>query len=256
MPDHKRTQVLIVEDEKPAQEHLSRMLSVAAPEVEIVAVTDSIVQTVQWLKNHRPDLVFMDIHLTDGISFNVFEQTEVAAPVVFTTAYDEYAIRAFKVNSIDYLLKPIDEDDLRQSLSKYRRLTVPQDKLQIDVLLQALRQPRPAYQERFMVHRGERLMSVVADQIAYFEGEDRYVYLVKKDGTRFIVDYRLSDLEALLDPRLFFRLNRSFIAHFDAIQSIVNVSKSRIKIELQPKAKREIVVSHENSQAFKGWLNR
>ena len=186
----------------------------------------------------------------------IFEQTEVAAPVVFTTAYDEYAIRAFKVNSIDYLLKPIDEDDLRQSLSKYRRLTVPQDKLQIDVLLQALRQPLPAYQERFMVHRGERLMSVVADQIAYFEGEDRYVYLVKKDGTRFIVDYRLSDLEALLDPRLFFRLNRSFIAHFDAIQSIVNVSKSRIKIELQPKAKREIVVSHENSQAFKGWLNR
>ena len=107
-----------------------------------------------------------------------------------------------------------------------------------------------------MVHRGERLMSVVADQVAYFEGEDRYVYLVKKDGTRFIVDYRLSDLEALLDPRLFFRLNRSFIAHFEAIQSIVNVSKSRIKIDLQPKAKREIIVSHENSQGFKGWLNR
>jgi len=175
---------------------------------------------------------------------------------IFTTAYDEYAIKAFKVNSIDYLLKPIGEDDLRQSLEKYRKLAVETPTANLEALIKTLAQPPKTYQERFMVQRGERLMSVLTDQVAYFEGEDRYVYLVKKDGARYIVQYRLSDLETLLDPKQFFRLNRSFIAHFDAISAMINLSKSRIKVELTPKAKREVIVSSELSQGLKKWLNQ
>ncbi len=249
------TKVLIVEDEKPAQDHLERILKKVDPNVQILDKIDSVKTAVTWLQNHQADLIFMDIHLADGISFSIFDQVNIQTPIIFTTAYDAYAIQAFKVNSIDYLLKPIDEDDLIQSLQKFKTI---QSKQQIpsELLLKALLNTSKIYQERFIVHRGERLMSVTLDQIAYFEGEDRYVYLVKKDGSKFIVDYRLSDLEELLDPTLFFRLNRSFITHFESIASMVHVSKSRIKIELSPQAKRDIIISTENSQSFKKWLNQ
>ena len=247
------TKVLIIEDEKPAQDHLERILKKVDPDVQILDKIDSVKTAVTWLQNHQADLIFMDIHLADGIS--IFDQVNIQTPIIFTTAYDAYAIQAFKVNSIDYLLKPIDEDDLIQSLQKFKNI---QSKQQIptELLLKALQNTNKIYQERFIVHRGERMMSVTVDQIAYFEGEDRYVYLVKKDGSKFIIDYRLSDLEELLDPTLFFRLNRSFIAHFDAIAYMLHVSKSRIKIELQPLAKRDIIISTENSQSFKKWLNQ
>ena len=249
------TKVLIIEDEKPAQDHLERILKKVDSRVQILDKIDSVKTAVTWLQNHQADLIFMDIHLADGISFSIFDQVNIQTPIIFTTAYDAYAIQAFKVNSIDYLLKPIDEDDLIQSLQKFKNI---QSKQQIptELLLKALQNTNKIYQERFIVHRGERMMSVTVDQIAYFEGEDRYVYLVKKDGSKFIIDYRLSDLEELLDPTLFFRLNRSFIAHFDAIAYMLHVSKSRIKIELQPLAKRDIIISTENSQSFKKWLNQ
>jgi len=248
--------VLIIEDEIPAREHLTRLLKGIQPGIEILDRLGSVQAAVAWLSENEADLLFLDIHLSDGNSFSIFEKIAVHTPIIFTTAYDEYAIKAFKVNSIDYLLKPIDEDDLRQSLEKYRTLTRETPRANLEALIKTLAQPPKTYQERFMVHRGERLMSVPTDQIAYFEGEDRYVYLIKKDGTRYIVQYRLSDLETLLDPRQFFRLNRSFIAHFDAIGAMVNLSKSRIKVELNPKQKREIIVSSEYSQGFKKWLNQ
>lgn len=248
--------VLIIEDEKPAQEYLAGLIQQLEPAVKILAKLDSVKSSVEWLRNNTADLIFMDIQLTDGLSFSIFDQLEVQSPVIFTTAYDSYAIKAFKVNSIDYLLKPIDEEDLRISLDKFKKLSANDVRPAFDSLLKALQETKQSYQERFMVHRGEKLMSVTTDQIAYFEGEDRYVYLIKKDGSKFIVDYRLSDLEHVLDPKLFFRLNRSFITHFESIQSMVNVSKSRIKIELNPKAKREIIISSENSQDFKKWLNK
>jgi two-component system, LytTR family, response regulator LytT len=248
--------VLIIEDEKPAQDYLASLILQLEPDANILAKLASIESSVKWLKKNTADLIFMDIQLTDGLSFSIFEQIDVQTPVIFTTAFDTYAIKAFKVNSIDYLLKPIDEDDLMNSLDKFKKLSANGFKPEFESLLQALQHPKTTYQQRFMVHRGERLMSVTTDQIAYFEGEDRYVYLIKKDGSKFIIDYRLSDLESILDPALFFRLNRSFVAHFESIQSMVNVSKSRIKIELNPKAKREIIISSENSQDFKKWLNR
>jgi len=250
------TKVLIIEDEKPAQEHLKRLICSIDENIIILDVLDSIEASIIWLSKYEADLIFMDIHLTDGTSFHIFEKVNVKCPIVFTTAYDEFALRAFKVNSIDYLLKPIDIEDVRNSLEKYNRLQSVQDKNNLASLIQAFHSKKEKYQDRFLVHRGERLMSIDVSQIAYFEGEDRYVYLIKNDGSRYIIDYRLSDLEHLLDPDKWFRVNRSFICHIECITSIVQVSKSRIKLELLPKAKREIIISSENSQTFKDWLGR
>ena len=247
---------IIVEDEKLARENLKKLLRELEPEIEIQAKLDSVSTTVTWLSSHQTDLIFLDIHLADDLSFKIFEQIKVNTPVIFTTAYDQYAIRAFRVNSVDYLLKPIDKSELERSLDKFKNNQKTPDSFDIQQLIQSIQQPPKAYQSRFMVSRGEKVMSVTTDQIAYFEGEDRYVYLIKKDGTKYIVDYKLSDLETLLDPKHFYRLNRSFIAHFSSIKSIFNVSKSRVKIELEPSAKREIMVSSENTQEFKAWLNQ
>ncbi|MFN8344472.1 MAG: LytTR family DNA-binding domain-containing protein [Spirosomataceae bacterium] len=247
---------LIVEDEKPARENLENLLKELEPAIEIQAKLDSVSKTVAWLSVNNTDLIFLDIHLADDVSFKIFEQINVTTPIIFTTAYDQYAIRAFQVNSIDYLLKPIDKSDLRRSLEKYKTTKTTIQTIDFQQLIQTLSQPQKVYQSRFIVSRGEKVMSVTIDQIAYFEGEDRYVYLIKKDGTKYIVDYTLSDLETLLDPRHFFRLNRSFITHFSSIKSIFNSSKSRVKVELEPAAKREIMVSSENTQGFKNWLNQ
>jgi DNA-binding LytR/AlgR family response regulator len=250
------TQILIIEDEKPAQLHLERLLLMIDPDIKVLGRLTSVSKAVDWLRYNKADLVFMDIQLEDGVSFNIFEMVEVKIPVIFTTAYDEFAIKAFKVNSIDYLLKPLDEDDVRAAMAKFQSLKDQINLTNLNQIKQLFTPPLKSFQERFMVHRGERLMSVGTDQIAYFEGEDRYVYLFKKDGSKFIVDYRLSDLENLLDPKYWFRLNRSFICHIDSIKTMVNVSKSRIKIELEPAAKRDIIISSENSQTFKKWLNQ
>jgi DNA-binding LytR/AlgR family response regulator len=250
--------VLLVEDEKPARDHLEKQLQDLDPSIEIVAKLDTVEATVAWLRAHTADLIFLDIHLADDLSFKIFDHIEVKTPIIFTTAYDQYAIRAFKLNSIDYLLKPIDSAELSQSLEKYRQIyqKYPPSVWDIEKLVKTLQEPPPTFQERFIVSRGERVMSITTDQIAYFEGEDRYVYLVKRDGTKYIVDYKLSDLVPLLNPRQFYRLNRSFIARFECIKSILNLSKSRVKVELEPSAKREIIVSSENTQDFKRWLNQ
>lgn len=248
--------IIIVEDEKPARDNLEKLLIELEPSIEIQAKLDSVGNTVAWLSAHQTDLIFLDIHLADDLSFKIFEQINVATPVIFTTAYDQYALRAFRVNSVDYLLKPIDKGDLQRSLKKFKSNQKTPQPLDIQQLIHSLQLPFKSYQSRFMVSRGEKVMSVTTDQIAYFEGEDRYVYLIKKDGTKYIVDYKLSDLETLLDPKQFYRLNRSFITHFSSIKNIFNVSKSRVKVELEPSAKREIMVSSENTQEFKSWLNQ
>jgi DNA-binding LytR/AlgR family response regulator len=247
--------VLIVEDEIPAQDLLVRTLKIVEPSIEIAGKADSIQTAVEWLKFNTADLIFMDIHLNDGLSFSIFEQVEIHTPVIFTTAYDAYAIKAFKVSSIDYLLKPIDEDDLRTAINKYKSITNSKLILNISDLKKTLSLSEKTYQQRFIVHRGEKLLSVTVDQIAYFEGEDRYVYLVTKDAKRFIIDYKLAEVEKVLDPKSFYRLNRSFISRFEAIDGMINLSKSRVKVSLNPPAKRDVIVSSENNQDFKRWLN-
>lgn len=247
---------IIVEDEKHARDNLEKLLLQIDPDMQIQAKLDSVRGTVAWLQANDTDLIFLDIHLADDLSFKIFEQTAVKAPVIFTTAYDQYALRAFKVNSLDYLLKPIDKEELAQSLEKYRATRPVQPPVDVNLLLRALQQPQRNYQQRFLVTRREKILSIKADDIAYFEGEDRYVYLVKSDGTRFIVEYKLSDLEELLDPAHFFRLNRSYIAHFEAIDKITVLSKSRVKVDLKPVAPREVIVSTETARDFKAWLNQ
>ncbi len=247
--------VILVEDEKHARDNLEDLLLSIDKSIEILAKLESVKRTVEWLQENQADLIFLDIHLADDLSFKIFEQIKVTTPIIFTTAYDKYALKAFKVNSIDYLLKPIDEEELAKSLEKYKEIQSPPmiDYSQIKKLLIP---PKKKYQQRFLVTRRDKIMSVKIDQIAFFEGEDRYVYLIKKDGTRYIIDYKLSDLEDILDPAIFFRLNRSFIAHFESIATITGVSKSRFKVELEPKAKREIIVSYANARQFKSWLNQ
>jgi DNA-binding LytR/AlgR family response regulator len=248
--------VLIVEDEIHARENLKNLLTGLNPDIDIQAEFDAVSSTVKWLANNKVDLIFLDIHLADDLSFSIFEQIEVETPIIFTTAYDQYALKAFQVNSIDYLLKPIDKDDLQRALEKYDKLQGA-NQLDMSELKKLLSEgSSKTYQKRFIVQRRDKIMSVNAADIAYFEGEDRYVYLFKKDGTKFIVDYKLSDLENLLDPATFFRLNRSFIAHFDAIDSIIAVSNSRVKVNLNPAASRDIIVSTANTREFKAWLNQ
>ena len=247
--------VLVVEDEKHARDNLEDLLRSIEPDIEIAAKLESVRRTVEWLQQNQADLIFLDIHLADDLSFKIFDQVKVTTPVIFTTAYDTYALKAFKVNSVDYLLKPIDEEELAASLDKFKttRGAATVDYAKLETLLN---EPKKQYQQRFMVTRRDKIKSLTTDQIAYFEGEDRYVYLLDKEGHRYIVDYKLSDLEDLLDPETFFRLNRSFIANFDAIDSIIGVSKSRLKVELKPQAKRDIIVSSANTRHFKAWLNR
>ncbi|MBK8699184.1 MAG: response regulator transcription factor [Saprospiraceae bacterium] len=248
--------ILIIEDELPARTHLLHLLNKLDVPFTVADRLDSVKQSVAWLTKYQADLIFMDVHLSDGNSLEIIKQIKFDSPVIFVTAYDEFAIQAFKSNGIDYLLKPIDEDELREAMAKFERMHKGQQQWSIDKILGAVQQKPVVYQERFLVHRGEKMMSLPTDQIAYFEGEDRYVYLTKHDGSRFIIDYRLSDLEKILDPLQFFRVNRSFITHFKAIDSMLNLSKSRIKLELKPGAKREVIVSSEQSLLFKQWLNQ
>jgi two-component system response regulator LytT len=248
-------EVIIVEDEKYARENLEKMLRELRPDCTVLATFDRVETTVQWLSNHHPDLIFLDIHLADALSFSIFEKVEVTSPVIFTTAYDHYAIKAFEVNSIGYLLKPYDKSDLERTLEKYDKLHRPEPST-LAILQEALSRSNPTYQERFIVKKGERIASVKVSDVAYFSGEDRYVSLVKKDGKKYFVEYKLSELEEKLDPAIFFRLNRSFICHFDAIKEIFSVSKSRVQVELDPPSERKIIVSTENTRLFKAWLDR
>lgn len=248
---------IIIEDEKHARDHLERMLLEIDASIEVQAKLDSVSGAVEWLQQHQTDLIFLDIHLSDDLSFRIFEQVQVKTPIIFTTAYDQYAIRAFKVNSIDYLLKPIDRADLSRAIEKYQNLQAESLPVDYAELLETLNNGQAkSYQERFLVNRGEKILSIPTAEIAYFEGEDRYVFLHTREGSRYIVNYRLGDLEDALDPKQWFRLNRSFVSSFDAIDKIISLSKSRIKVELRPQAKRDIFVSSANTRIFKEWLNR
>ncbi|MEL6657814.1 MAG: LytTR family DNA-binding domain-containing protein [Bacteroidota bacterium] len=249
--------ILIIEDEKHARNHLERMLLDLDPNIQITEKLGSVKKSVEYLQTKpEVDLIFLDIHLSDDLSFQIFEQVEVQIPIIFTTAYDQYAIRAFKVNSIDYLLKPIEAGDLNKALDKYRSYQPQYNMANLSQLVAQLKGEEKKYQERFIVSRGDKILSIPTSEVAYFEGEDRYVFLVTREGNRYIVDYRLSDLEDLLDPQHWYRLNRSFIAQFEVIDKIISLSKSRIKVELQPAARRDIFVSSANTRAFKEWLNR
>ena len=252
--------VLIVEDETPAVEKLGRYLLRYSPDIHLIQVCDSIAQTVSWLNTNQAqiDLIFMDIQLKDGVSFSIFSQVKVHKPVIFITAYNEFALEAFKVNSIDYLLKPVAFEDLRVSLEKFEtfRAQFVVNDMRIDSLKALVEEKGPkTYKSRFMVKVGDHIRSITTDQILIFFADGRDVYLVTAQPRKFIIDFTLESLEEVLDPALFFRANRTYILHINTIQDVVMYSNSRLKITTHPAWDKEIIVSREKVAEFKDWFD-
>jgi two-component system, LytTR family, response regulator len=252
--------VLIVEDEKLSADRLAQMVRKIAPDVEILAQLDSVKRTVEWLANQPvPDLLFLDIQLADGLSFEIFERVEVRVPIIFTTAYDEYAIKAFKVNSVDYLLKPIDDDELKAALRKFDSLTKPSAGslgLPIDKLENLLAGLAKSYKERFIIKVGDHLKSVEVADIDHFVSQEKATFVQNREGKRFIIDFTLDQAEALIDPSVFFRINRKYIVSFKSIKDIITWSNSRLRLVLNNCDDTDVVVAREKVNAFKMWLDR
>lgn len=248
---------LIVEDEKPAAQRLQHMLASVSNEITIVGQTDSITTTVNWLKNHpSPDLIFMDIQLGDGLSFNIFKEIRVEAWVIFITAYDEYAIRAFEVNSVDYLLKPLKEERLARSIHKYQSLSGHKKAFDIDEVIRAISAERQNYKKRFMISLGSKIKSINTVDIISFQVIEKNTFAFTNEGRSFPVDYSLDAIEELVNPEGFFRINRQAIVNHAGIKRISVFSKSRIKLETTPKSETELLVSSKKSNAFRKWLDK
>jgi DNA-binding LytR/AlgR family response regulator len=250
---------LLIEDEYPAAERLEKLIRRADPRLEIAGVLESVEAAKAWFAGQPPvDLIFADIQLSDGLSFQIFEAFPAHSPIIFTTSYDEYAIRAFRVKSVDYLLKPIKRPELEAALAKFQALrqdfSPTRYALKIESLLETLGTNRKAYKNRFLVRHGDQLIPLAQDQIAYFYTANELACLVGRDGRQFLVDYTLEELDALLDPRLFFRVNRQFIAHLHSIQRIHTYFNGKLKLELRPEPAQEVLVSREKASAFKAWL--
>jgi len=252
-------QILLIEDEYPAAERLQRLLRQAAPAAEVLAVLQSVAAARQWLATHpAPDLILSDIQLSDGLSFEIFEGLVVRSPIVFTTAYDEYAIKAFRVRSIDYLLKPIKLVDLQAALAKFHDLRAtfsPTDSAQrLERLLDALPLAGKPYKTRFLVTSGAQLLPLEVEQVAYFLSRHELTTLVAHDGRRFVLDYPLEQLERLLDPACFFRANRQLLLHLRAVRRLHPHFNGKLKLDLHPATAEEALVSREKAAAFKAWL--
>lgn len=251
--------IAIIEDEPLAAEDLAKTLGEVSDECNVVVKLDSVKSAIAWLSENEVDLILSDIELGDGLSFDVFSQVKNNTPIVLTTAYDQYALRAFKEKSVDYLLKPIDKDELTAAIEKYKNWSRDKKEFDMQSLLAAIKPSKePSYQQRFMVTLGEKIKSVQEKDVAYFFSEDRYTFLVTNQGAQHIINYNLGDLEANLDPDKFFRINRKFIIAYSAISGMIAYSKSRVKVDLNPPAPNsiEVVVSVERSGSFKKWLNR
>ena len=252
--------VLIIEDEYPAAERLTKLIRKLDARIAILGVLESVESARRWFTTEPPvDLIFADIQLSDGLSFQIFEDFPAHSPIVFTTSYDEYAIRAFRVKSIDYLLKPIKLPELAAALQKYESLKkdfLPQAyAAKIESLLDSLPFARQPFKTRFLIKNQEHLLTVTQEQIAYFFTTNELTCLVEHDGRQFLVEHTLEELENRLDPAQFFRLNRQLIVHITTIQKIHPHFNGKLKIELLPAITQEAFVSREKAAAFKAWLN-
>jgi len=251
--------ILIIEDERPASRRLSKMIVECRPKAEIIEVLDSVEASVKWFRSFEaPDLVFMDIQLADGISFDIFKQTDIEVPVIFTTAYDQYTLKAFKVNSVDYLLKPIDPDHLELAMDKFDKIFRQQAAFDAGALKNLLENlnGKKAYKERFLVKIGQQLNYITATEIAYFYSEEGLVHLRTHDNKHHIVDYTLDQLVGMIDPDQFFRINRKTITNLKAIHKIHTYFNSRLKLELLPRSEIEFIVSRDRVSDFKHWLDK
>ncbi len=247
---------LIIEDEKAAAGRLSGLIRNYDPSIAVTAIIQSVAKSIEWLNNHpAPDVIFMDIQLSDGLSFEIFEQTIVKTPVIFTTAYDEYALKAFKVNSIDYLLKPIDQDELNCAIHKFKENNTPKE-IPAQVFDSILHSLTKKYKNKFVLKVGEHIKVFTLDDVQCFYSMEKYTFLQNNAGHDYAVNYTLDQLDDLLDPERFFRINRKFIVSSSAISDIISYSNSRLRIKLHANVSDDLIVSREKVQDFKKWLER
>lgn len=248
--------VVIIEDEALAATRLQQLLAEVAPHIQVIATLASVKESVQWLQLHQADLLFLDIQLSDGLSFSIFDSIPVTTPVIFTTAYDQYAIKAFQVNSIDYLLKPVNKRHLLASLNKYQQLQSAFT-IDFDRLLEGMQGRVNSYKTRFMVYAGDKIKKVSASEVAYCYAMEKAVFLTTRQGTTYDIDTTLDQLQQELDPRHFFRINRKYLIHIDAISRMHTWSRGRVRIELNPPPDNgeAVTVSIDRAKDFKQWLN-
>jgi len=249
--------VLIIEDEKLNAIRLQKILLEIDSQTEIVATLDTIADSVQWLRsNPHPNLILMDVRLADGICFEIFTKVEITAPVIFTTAYDEYALRAFKVNSIDYLLKPIDIDELRGSISKFKQQhTKKISSGTIEEVVAIIKKQNPNYRSRFLIPYRDGYKTIMVPDIAYFYSENKITNIVTSDAKEQAISYTMDELEEQLDPAIFFRANRQYLINIKSLESIHNYFNGKLKLMLVPATAADIHISKEKASQFKKWLD-
>ncbi len=251
--------VLIIEDEPLAATRLQKILQQVDASIEVVDKIDSIKNAVAWFNgNPHPDLVLMDIQLGDGLSFTIFEHTQIDCPIVFTTAYDEYAIKAFKVNSIDYILKPVDPDDIQSMLNKFKKLgfSKPDTSAVLGNIQHALQSLTRKTKSRFVVKIGEHLKTISVEDILYFYSRDKATFCFTTENRNVILDYTLEQIQEMVDVDRFFRINRKYLISDGAFTDIVTYLNSRLKLTLKGSDDKDIVVARERVQEFKAWLDR
>ncbi len=248
--------VLVIENERPAADRICRLLKKIDSSASISGILETVEASVNWFQeNSQPDLILMDIQLDDGMCFEIFENVDIEVPVIFTTAYDNYTLKAFKVNSIDYLLKPIDEESLKAALNKFRRLS---EKTPVKVDIEKIiRELSNQYKSRFLIKSGPRYRSVPVAEASYFHISERNVFLKDFNGREYGLDYSLDQLQKMLDPSRFYRINRDCIINIDAISQMVSYSSSRLQLTLRNEKQNDIfVVSRDKVSEFKKWVDR
>lgn len=246
--------IVVIEDEKLNADRLIRLIHAVRPQVVIDAVIDSIADAVEWFATHpHPDVVMMDIRLSDGLSFEIFDKASIRCPVIFTTAYDEYAVRAFKVNSVDYLLKPVEQEELRVALDKLETATPVLGSASLEELKQLL-QPKE-YRSRFLLPYRDSYKSLLVNDILYIYTEHKISKVKLDNGLEECVPQTMEELEQQLNPKHFFRANRQFIIHIDAIEQVHNYFNGKLKVDIRKHPEVEVLVSRERAALFKSWLN-
>ncbi len=249
--------VIIIEDEKPAARRLQRMLKDTG--IHVTTLLHSVEESIEWfLNNQHPDLLFLDIQLSDGLSFEIFEEIEIKSAIIFTTAYDEYALKAFKFNSVDYLLKPIDEDDLQHAITQYKKIRPKNTQVSFDMesIQNLLQNPLDKkFKKRFTIKIGQHLKIIDIDTIECFYSEDKTTYLHTTTNRSYIIDYTLEQLEEKLDPSKYYRVSRKFYINIQAIKDIISYTNSRLQLKLAHFNEMEIIVSREKVKDFKNWIS-
>lgn len=247
--------LLIIEDEPASAQRLKKMAIEIEPGIMVLDVIDSISTALEWFKtNAEPDLILSDIHLADGLSFEIFRQVSVTCPVIFTTAYDQYAIQAFKLNSIDYLLKPVKKDELAGAINKFRKSRPAALQIDLSKLAAMLGGSQKEYLHRIIIRLGQQIKMLEVRDIAYFYIDEKIVFATTFQKDRLPMDLSLDQLEKQLDPKRFFRINRAFIISLESIDTMITYSKARIKIKLKPPCELESITSTERSAEFREWL--